>query len=468
MTIAAQLTALESARIAVRDAVRAQGGTLPDGTPLADYAAAIAALDTGSPVALQEPMPPAILATSTGQQTTDTTSHPVTLPTHAAGDLLLVEFISDGAPTITYTSGWSLVAQISQSSNIRTNYIFLIASSASESLTITTSAAEQSAHIVRVIRGADRVELLGSTNGFSTATGVVTCRHSVQQGALLLWSCANRQNIVTASDPAGFAGLTSIAGTASSSGVSISGASVAAARPIQWTQPTTTVHSSSLQFVCAVLSVSGRTALAGWPWVAGVVQTGPSANSASHAVNVPAHVAGDRLVAIIGVASSDSASCSSGWTEHASVTSSHRMIVASLVAASSSESLTVTTNTRALSALVYCIKTPGDGVEIATATDAGSAEIPVLLPALQRSGPGPCLVLAAVATSPSTNVEGMHAPPAGFWLPASVRGLSGGGGLGVGAAIKYSDAGAVYPGPAWNTSAQRWTSATIALSQSGD
>lgn len=120
---------------------------------------------------------PAIAARSQGgTSAVDTTSHSITLPSGiSAGDLLIVVFSVDGAPTVSVNTGvsgsnWNKLGQDSNSTTV-TGAIFWKVAEGSDALTLTTSSAEQSTHICFRITGVmpGLTDISGtSANGSST------------------------------------------------------------------------------------------------------------------------------------------------------------------------------------------------------------------------------------------------------------------------------------------------------------
>lgn len=94
-------------------------------------------------------MAPVVTGRASGVNGTDSTSHSVTLPTGVAtGELLVVVFSSDGAPTCsTASTGWMKVGQASDGTSAVTGAVFQKFATGSNSLSITTSASEQSSHV---------------------------------------------------------------------------------------------------------------------------------------------------------------------------------------------------------------------------------------------------------------------------------------------------------------------------------
>lgn len=120
---------------------------------------------------------PSVVARGSNRTTaSNTTTHAITLPAHLAGDRLVVHFASDGSAatsvnTGSSSSGWEKLGQASNTTVVSGSIFTIIAESASETLTITTAASEQSSHTVLVVRpGAGKTTEIagGSANGSST------------------------------------------------------------------------------------------------------------------------------------------------------------------------------------------------------------------------------------------------------------------------------------------------------------
>jgi CheY-like chemotaxis protein len=117
---------------------------------------------------------PAVQATNTSGETTDTTSHTVSMPANInAGDLLIVFFSCDGVETVTWPTGdgW---ASIFHDTNLMTLDIGYKIADGTEgaTITVTTGTTEQSAHISYRITGHDKSqapEVSTGATGNSTA-----------------------------------------------------------------------------------------------------------------------------------------------------------------------------------------------------------------------------------------------------------------------------------------------------------
>lgn len=111
---------------------------------------------------------PVVQARTVGATTAvDTTSHVVTLPAGiVAGELLLVVFSVDGNPTCTASAGWTKLGQASNTTVV-TGAVFWKIATGGDTLTVTTSVAEQSSWGSLRISGANSV-FGTSSNGSST------------------------------------------------------------------------------------------------------------------------------------------------------------------------------------------------------------------------------------------------------------------------------------------------------------
>jgi hypothetical protein len=96
---------------------------------------------------------PTVTARGSARDAGDVTSHPITLPTHAAGDGLLVHFACDGSSGgLTLTGNWVEVQYAaSDPGNVSSTMFWLVAGSASETLTVTTGNSQEASHTVLVI-----------------------------------------------------------------------------------------------------------------------------------------------------------------------------------------------------------------------------------------------------------------------------------------------------------------------------
>jgi hypothetical protein len=103
---------------------------------------------------------PAVLARQANRQTSNTTTHTITLPTHTTGDLLTVVFGIDDAPTVSIdgssTAGWTQIATATGGSSLTKGYAYKkVADNGSTILTLTSDSAQQSSHMVIVSDGSD-------------------------------------------------------------------------------------------------------------------------------------------------------------------------------------------------------------------------------------------------------------------------------------------------------------------------
>jgi len=114
---------------------------------------------------------PIVAGVNGGKNETDSTSHTVNLPSGiSVGDLLIVFFVSDGNPTITFPSGWTQLFNVNNGSVVRFGAWYRIADGTEGStINVTTSASEQSAHIsYRIINYSGVPEAGTATTGFSS------------------------------------------------------------------------------------------------------------------------------------------------------------------------------------------------------------------------------------------------------------------------------------------------------------
>ena len=163
---------------------------------------------------------PAVAARSQARTTAvDVTSHAITLPTGiVAGNLLVVVFSSDGAPTVTAPAAWTKVGQLSDATNAVTGAVFWKVATGSDTLTLTTSVAEQSSHIAFRITGGASVWGI-SSSGSSTNSAPTELALYGQVDHLWICTRSGDSTVVPSAAPAGMTPLTNQAavGTLSAS-----------------------------------------------------------------------------------------------------------------------------------------------------------------------------------------------------------------------------------------------------------
>lgn len=155
---------------------------------------------------------PVVETRAASRTTGDATSHPITLPASVAvGDLILAFFSVDGNPTVTTTStGWNKVGQRSNSSVV-TGAVFSKIATGSDSLTLTTSASQESSHVtlrVSGVRSPARIASAfsdGSSTNSNPAQGTTLATDS--RGRLWVVSRSGDSNVVATVAPSGYSNL---------------------------------------------------------------------------------------------------------------------------------------------------------------------------------------------------------------------------------------------------------------------
>lgn len=153
---------------------------------------------------------PVVTWRATGRTTaSNTTSHAITLPTGiVAGELLLVVFSTDGNPTVTAPADWQKLGQASNGTTV-TGAVFYKTAAGSDTLTITTSASEQSSHVS--FRFAPGNYVLGANaNGSSTNSNPPTLALTATD---VLWIATRSgdSTVVATVAPTNYANLQTIA-----------------------------------------------------------------------------------------------------------------------------------------------------------------------------------------------------------------------------------------------------------------
>lgn len=260
---------------------------------------------------------PVVAARSTGRTTTtDTTSHAITMPAGiTAGDLLIVVFSVDGAPTCT-ASGWNKLGQASNSTVV-TGAIFWKRAAGSDTCTVTTTTAEQSSHVVlRITGGGDPTG--ASANGSSTNSNPPSHTAAAAFDHLWIATRSGDSTVVATAAPTNYGNLQTLA-AAGTGGAS----SNTAERTVNasTTEDPGTFTSASEQWVSWTLAVP--------PPGIRYVGKGTESLVANNTANTPGLPSGlqdgDLLVLLYGMTSwagtANEPATPSGWTKKASTLS---------------------------------------------------------------------------------------------------------------------------------------------------
>jgi len=119
-------------------------------------------------VALASPEFPQVAAVNGGNNNSNATSHTVNLPSGiASGDLLLVFFASDGSPTITFPNegtDWIQLFETARGTAVKFSACYRIANGTEgNTITVTTSASERTAHTSYRITGYSGIPVCGTS-----------------------------------------------------------------------------------------------------------------------------------------------------------------------------------------------------------------------------------------------------------------------------------------------------------------
>jgi hypothetical protein len=243
---------------------------------------------------------PTVVNRSQARTTGNVASHPITLPASiVAGNVLVVSFSVDAAPTITVNTGvsgtnWQKMGQASNGTVV-TQAVFWKIAEGSDALTLTTSTSEESSHICH------QVDLQGNTgweprgvsaNGASTNSNPPNLAFESAQDILWIATRGGDAQVVATVAPASFANLQTLAANTST------GASTNTAER--------SVNASSLD--------PGTFTSASEQWVSWTIGIGPTPpgpkvavtegawadSSSPHDITVPGCLDGDWLVRISG------------------------------------------------------------------------------------------------------------------------------------------------------------------------
>lgn len=204
---------------------------------------------------------PVVATRATGATTAvDTTTHVITMPSGILpGDTLLVIFSSDGVPTCTEASGlWTKLGQTSDGTSAVTGAIFWKIATGSDTLTITTSAAEQSTHVSLRIQGGG-TPTGTATSGNSTNSDPTAHTVTVGLNDIDLWLATRHGDaqVVATVAPAAYSNLQT------STAAGANGASTNSAERLLNPNPSTNENpgaftSATEQWVCYTIQVPPR------------------------------------------------------------------------------------------------------------------------------------------------------------------------------------------------------------------
>lgn len=161
---------------------------------------------------------PVVQTRATGINSTNSSSHSITLPAGiVAGDLILVLFSFDSNLTASTTStGWVKLGQASNGIEA-SGAVFYKSATGSDALTVTTSGVEQNTHISLRISGASGVVTGTSSNGSSISWNAPS--HTPPGGAQdYLWvvTRSGDSTVVAPSPPTNYNNLQTRAATSAS------------------------------------------------------------------------------------------------------------------------------------------------------------------------------------------------------------------------------------------------------------
>jgi len=136
----------------------------------------------------------------------NTTSHAITMPSGiTAGDLLVVIFSTDGNPTCTASAGWNKLGQASNTTAV-TGAVFWKHATGGDTCTITTSATEQSSHVVlRITSGG--IPVGTSANASSTNSNPPSYTDGYSTDYLWVATRSGDSTVVATAAPSGYSQL---------------------------------------------------------------------------------------------------------------------------------------------------------------------------------------------------------------------------------------------------------------------
>lgn len=256
---------------------------------------------------------PVVIAMGTGSESAaDVSSHPISIPVGASGDLLVTVFSVDGNPTVsTSSSGWTLLGQASNGASVTGAIFWKLASgttSAADALSVTTSNNQRSSHVTYRIRGATGISGASANN---SSTNSNPPSHSASEAAYLWIATRSGDNTVVATaPPTGYVNMLTVpagdgAGASTNAAYSVLGTAAATVDPGAFTSVTEQWVSWTLAIlgpapVITFEPIDYPTARSGdgYPSVAATAaSTKTTTGSAAHVMALPAGIqAGDLLL----------------------------------------------------------------------------------------------------------------------------------------------------------------------------
>lgn len=197
------------------------------------------------------PTYPTVESRNSGEETSATTSHTINMPSGiTAGDLLICVFTCDGGVTTTPPGDWREAWDVSYSTDV-TQAIFTKIAEGSDTLTVTTSASEESTHVTFRISGHGGTTSPQSSNGSSTNSDPPT--ENIYDSLPCLWIATRGGDgtVVATSAPSGYGNMQTVQAT-NSTGASTNtaerNADTDSENPGTWT-------SATEQWVCGTICV---------------------------------------------------------------------------------------------------------------------------------------------------------------------------------------------------------------------
>lgn len=126
---------------------------------------------------------PVVLSYAYGRSAADATSHTINLPTCASGKTLIVFFSVDGEPALSDYTGWTNVVEAARSGAVK-GLVLEKTSTGSDTLAITSDAAQESVHVSACLSGvAGTIDGTGAS-AFSTSVDPPSYTHASSTNAL--------------------------------------------------------------------------------------------------------------------------------------------------------------------------------------------------------------------------------------------------------------------------------------------
>ncbi|HNR55182.1 MAG TPA: hypothetical protein PKJ19_08455, partial [Flavobacteriales bacterium] len=275
---------------------------------------------------------PVVVATDNGvQSASNVTSHSISVPAGAVGDLLVTIFSVDGNPTVTTaSSGWTKLDQSSYGTTVTGAIFWKMATGttpAADALSLTTSASERSSHVTYRIRGATGISGSETTGSSSNSNPP---NHTAGEASFLWIATRSGDDTdVASAAPTNYGDMITV-GAGSGTGAStntatrVLGAAANSENPgsfasanEQWVSYTLAIQGPAPNVTYIPIDPPAQASGNGYPSVASSTSSAKtSASGTTHTVSLPTGIQNGDLLLVFWVDANTASTVSlpGGWT----------------------------------------------------------------------------------------------------------------------------------------------------------